>query len=222
MADTGIILIRHGETHWNREGRIQGSEADSDLTPLGREQARCLANRLVDDGIRVLYSSDLGRTRATAAPIGAATGLAIVHDKALRERAYGEFEGRTFAEIESGFPVEYARLRSRDPHYAPPRGESAAQFRERVLAALLAIAARESGKRVAVVTHGGVLGILYREAMGMTLEARRSYSIANASLNHFRFADGRWVLVAWGDVAHLPAGSADAGVESGNSQAGPA
>lgn len=222
MADTGIILIRHGETHWNREGRIQGFDADSDLTPAGREQARCLGERLVHEDVRVLYSSDLGRTRATAAPIGAATGLAVVHDKALRERAYGEFEGRTFAEIESGFPAEYARLRSRDPHYAPPGGESAAQFRERVVAALRAIAARESGKRVAVVTHGGVLGILYREAMGMTLEAKRSYSIANASLNHFRFTGGRWVLVAWGDVAHLPAASADAGVESGNSQAGPA
>jgi len=209
VADIGIILIRHGETHWNREGRIQGFDADSALTSVGCEQARCVGERLVREDIHALYASDLGRTRATAAPIAAATGLAIVHEKALRERAYGEFEGHTFAEIESGFPAEYERLRSRDPHYAPPGGESAAQFRERVLAALHAIAARESGKRVAVVTHGGVLGILYREAMGMTLEAKRSYSIANASLNHFRFAGGRWELVAWGDVAHLPAESLD-------------
>ncbi len=217
MADTGIILIRHGETHWNREGRIQGFDADSDLTPQGIEQARRLGERMAGEGIGVIYSSDLGRTRATAAPISAATGLAVVHDKALRERAYGVFEGRTFAEIQNGFPEEYVRLRSRDPHYAPPGGESAAEFRERIVTVLRIIAARESGKRVAVVTHGGVLGILYREAMGMTLEAKRSYSIANASLNHFRFVGGRWVIEAWGDVAHLAAASADAGVESGSS-----
>ena len=161
--------------------------------------------------IDALYASDLGRTRATAAPIAAAIGLAIVHDKALRERNYGAFEGRTFAEIESAHPAEYQRMRSRDPHYAPPGGESAVQFRDRIVTALGAIAERESGRRAAVVTHGGVLGILYRDAMGIALEAKRSYPIANASLNHFRFAGGRWVIEAWGDVAHLPAGGAGRG-----------
>ncbi len=207
MADTAIILIRHGETHWNREGRIQGFDADSDLTDAGCEQAARLGERMAGEGVDALYASDLGRTRATAAPIAASTGLAIVHDRALRERSYGAFEGRTYAEIESGYPAEYARLRSRDPHYAPPGGESAAQFRDRVVAALCGIAERESGHRVVVVTHGGVLGVLYREAMDIALEAKRSYPIANASLNHLRFAGGRWRVEAWGDVAHLPAES---------------
>jgi probable phosphoglycerate mutase len=96
-------------------------------------------------------------------------------------------------------------FRTRDPHYVPPQGESAAQFRDRIVATLEAIATGANARRVAVVTHGGVLGVMYRHAMDIPLETRRSYSLANASLNHFRFAAGRWVLEAWGDIAHLPA-----------------
>jgi len=114
---------------------------------------------------------------------------------------YGAFEGRTFTEVERDFPAEYERFRTRDPHYVPPGGESAAQFRDRVMAALERIASGAAGKRVAVITHGGVLGIVYRHAMDIPLEARRGYSLANASLNHFRYAAGRWLLETWGDVA---------------------
>ena len=120
---------------------------------------------------------------------------------------YGAFEGRTFVEVGRDFPAEYERFRTRDPHYAPPGGESAAQFRDRVMGALERIAAEAAGKRVAVVTHGGVLGIAYRHAMGIPLEARSGHSLANASLNHVRRVDGRWLIEAWGDVAHLPAES---------------
>jgi len=100
-------------------------------------------------------------------------------------------------------------FRTRDPHYVPPNGESPAQFRDRVVTALESIAARSRGRRVGVVTHGGVLGVMYRHAMNIPLEAKRGYSLANASLNHFRFAAGRWVLDAWGDIAHLTAESLD-------------
>jgi probable phosphoglycerate mutase len=205
VAETRILLIRHGETEWNREGRVQGYHADSPLTETGREQVRALAERLAREGIDALHSSDAGRTRDTADPIGMATRLPVVHDKALRERNYGVFEGRTFAEVEREFPAEYERFRTRDSGYVPPGGESATQFRDRVMAALERIAAEASGTRVAVVTHGGVLGIAYRNAMAVALDARRGYSLANASLNHFRFAAGCWRLDAWGDVAHLPA-----------------
>lgn len=207
MAETRVVVIRHGETQWNREGRIQGYHGDSPLTPTGREQVRSLGERLAREGVDLLYSSDSGRTRETADPIGAATGLQVIHDRELRERAYGVFEGCRYTEVGSRFAAEYERFRSRDPTYAPPGGESAAQFRERVLAAFRRIAAEATGQYAAVVTHGGVLGILYREAMGMPLEAPRDYPIANASLNRLRFAEGRWSLDGWGDVAHLPAES---------------
>ena len=205
MADVRLILIRHGETQWNREGRVQGYHADSPLTEAGRRQAHALAERLARERVDALYASDTGRTRRTAGPIGEATGLRVVHDAGLRERNYGAFEGRTFAEVERDFPAEYGRFHTRDPDYVPPGGESATQFRDRVMAALERIAAGASGKRVAVVTHGGVLGVAYRHAMDIPLEAKRGYSLANASLNHFRYVGGRWLLEAWGDIAHLPA-----------------
>jgi len=207
VAETRVILIRHGETQWNREGRIQGYHGDSPLTPAGRTQVRSLGKCLAREGAELLYSSDSGRARETADPIGAATGLPVIHERELRERAYGVFEGCRYAEVETRFAAEFERFRSRDPHYVPPGGESAAQFRDRILAVFRRIALEASGRCVAVVTHGGVLGILYREAAGMPLEAPRDYPIANASLNRLRFAEGRWSLDGWGDVAHLPAES---------------
>ncbi len=207
MAETRIVLIRHGETEWNREGRVQGYHADSPLTATGREQARALAERLAREGIDVLYSSDAGRARQTADPIGAATGLRVVHARALRERNYGVFEGRTYAEVERDLPAEFLKFRSRDPQYVPPGGESIAQFRDRIVTALERMATQAAGRCAAVVTHGGALGVLYRRVMDIPLEESRTYSVVNASLNHFRFADGRWLLDAWGDVAHLPAES---------------
>jgi probable phosphoglycerate mutase len=205
VAEVRVILIRHGETEWNREGRVQGYHADSPLTEAGRGQARALAERFARERVDALYASDTGRARRTASPIGAATGLRVIHDAALRERNYGGFEGHTFAEVERDFPEEYERFCTRDPNYVPPGGESATQFRDRVMAAFERIVAETSGRRVAVVTHGGVLGIVYRHAMDVPLEARRGYTLANASLNQFRYAAGRWLLETWGDVAHLPA-----------------
>jgi len=209
VDETRLILTRHGETEWNRAGRIQGYRADSALTATGREQVRALAVRLAREGIDALYSSDAGRTRETADPIAAATRLPVVYETALRERNYGVFEGHSFTGIESAFPEEFEKFRTRDPHYVPPEGESAAQFRDRVVTALEIVAARTRGRRVAVVTHGGVLGAMYRQAMNIPLDAKRDYSLANASVNHFRFAGSRWLLDAWGDVAHLPAESLD-------------
>jgi len=209
VAEARVALIRHGETEWNRAGRIQGYHADSPLTDAGRGQVRALAARLARDGLDALYSSDLGRTRDTAEPIAAATGLTVAYDEALRERNYGLFEGHGFADLGPAFPAEFERFRTRDPDYAPPGGESAAQFRDRIVAALEAIASRSFGRRVAVITHGGVLGVLYRHAMEIPLSEKRGYVLANASLNHFRFVEGRWLLDAWGDTAHLCADSPD-------------
>ena len=209
MTETRVILLRHGETAWNREGRIQGYNADSPLTDAGLAQARALAARLAREGIDLLYSSDMGRARQTTAPIAAATALPVAYDPGLRERNYGVFEGRTYAEIETDFPADYARFRKRDPEHAAPGGESAVQFDSRVSAALGAIAERAPGKRIAVVTHGGVLSVMYRRAKSIPIDAPRTYTLANASLNRFRHSTGRWTLETWGDVAHLSAESLD-------------
>ena len=171
MAETRLTLIRHGETEWNREGRIQGYHADSVLTAEGRAQAGRVAERLAGERVDALFSSDAGRARQTAAPIAAAVGLDVLYDAGLRERNYGVFEGRTYEEIERESPEAYRKFRSRDPHYAPPEGESGAQFRDRVVAALERVAARSEARHAAVVTHGGVLGIAYRHVTDMLTRA---------------------------------------------------
>ena len=208
MAEARVVLIRHGETEWNREGRIQGYHADSPLTASGHAQAHLLAERLASEAFDALHSSDAGRTRQTATPICAATGLEVVYDATLRERNYGLFEGRTYREVEREYPEAFQKFRTRDPYYVPPNGESAVQFRDRVVAALERIAEGAAGG-VAVITHGGVLGMMYRHVTGTPLDSKRSYSLHNASINRFLYSDKRWSIEIWGDIAHLPADSID-------------
>ena len=199
-----VLLIRHGETAWNVEGRIQGY-LDSPLTDLGQAQAEALGARLAGEALDALISSDLGRTRQTIHPISRSTGLAPVFDSALRERNYGAWEGRTYAEIKRDFPEDYERILRRDPHAAAQGGESAVQFQERVVAAFTRLALALRGRRIAVVTHGGVLGVMYRHAMGLGLDAPRTYTIANASINRLHFDASAWKIESWGEVAHLAA-----------------
>ncbi|MCG6877482.1 MAG: histidine phosphatase family protein [Betaproteobacteria bacterium] len=207
-SGTAILLIRHGETLWNRWGRVQGWQ-DSPLTEVGLAQAHALAARLAGDRVERLVSSDLGRARQTAEPIVHRTGLAIELDPELRERNYGIFEGRTYGEIEREDPEAYAFLTRRDPTYVIPGGESGEAFSARVLRALERIAGTHAGHRIAVMTHGGVLGVLYRHATRAAPDSQRDYSLANASVNHVWFGGGSWVIERWGDVAHLPRGAAD-------------
>jgi probable phosphoglycerate mutase len=208
---TTFLIVRHGETHWNVAGRLQG-HLDSPLTPVGRAQADAVAQRLAAERLDALYTSDLGRARDTAAPIERATGRTALREPGVRERCYGIFESLTWGEIEAQYPREFARLASRDPAYGVPEGESALAFRDRVLAALAGIAARHPGERVGVVTHGGVLGALYRVATGLAFDAPRDYALANAGLNRFAWRDASLVLEAWGDVSHL-AVAREAGVD---------
>lgn len=198
-----LILVRHGETTWNGAGRIQGSR-DSPLTARGVAQARAAAARLASERLGALYCSDLGRAQQTAREIAAATALPIRTDARLRERAFGVLEGKTWEEIARDHPID-ARLLREDPHRPPPGGESLAQFRDRVLGALADLAAGAPADRIAVVTHGGVLAVLYREASGLPLEAPRTFAIPNGAVNHLELAGGRWAIVRWADVDHLPA-----------------
>jgi probable phosphoglycerate mutase len=199
---TELLVVRHGETEWNLQGRMQGQQ-DSPLTPLGLQQARQLARRLRDVPHAALYSSDLGRAHQTARCVADETKQGIVSDKGLRERTFGIFEGLTNAEIQVKHPDLYVPFSRRDPHFAMPGGESAAQFRERCLGTLRAIAERHEGQRVVVVTHGLVLDAVYRAATGMPIEVQRGFPLLNCSVNTFRYAAGEWVAIAMCDVQHL-------------------
>lgn len=197
-----ILLLRHGETLWNIEGRIQG-HGDSPLSAEGLAQADALARRLAAERPDVLYTSDLGRARQTMEPIARAVGLVPRIEPELRERCYGVFEGRTWPEIERDFPDQYAAHLSGDPAVRAERGESTLEFHDRAVGALERIAHESADHKVVVVAHGGVLGMLYRHIMGIPLEAPRNYAMPNASVNRFTFRSGMWCLIAWGDLSHL-------------------
>lgn len=209
---TELWLVRHGVTAWNRQRRFQGHR-DIGLDGQGHEQAQRLAERLVDSGLVAIHTSDLARARDTAAPAAARLGIPAVSDAGLRERCYGDFEGRTFDEIETDFPEAFARWQARDPDYLlPGGGESLREFAARCAAAFERIARSYPGARVAAVAHGGVLDVAYRVATGLALEAPRRHELLNASINRLRFEDGRWSLIDWADVAHLNVALDDASV----------
>jgi 2,3-bisphosphoglycerate-dependent phosphoglycerate mutase len=198
-----LLLVRHGETTWNGAGRIQ-AHRDSPLTARGVAQARAAGARLARERIGALYSSDLGRAQETAREIAAATALPVRTDVLLRERSFGVLEGQTWDEIARDHPID-ARLLREDPFRPAPGGESLVQFRDRVAEALRRIAAAATAERVGIVTHGGVLGVLYRTAMGIPLDTPRTYTTPNGGLYQLRHVDGRWVIDRWADVEHLDA-----------------
>lgn len=199
---TQLILIRHGETLWNTERRVQG-QRDSPLTARGRWQAQRLGERLQSVSFTTLYSSDLPRAYLTAQCIAKATGHTIVDDQRLRERHFGVFEGLTGTEMEQRDPAGYARFISADPNYAVPGGESQAAFMSRARTALEDIAARHDGGTVAIVTHGGVLDCAHRAASILALEEQRLVPLVNGSLNWFAYRRGQWSAGRWGDADHL-------------------
>ena len=206
---TRILALRHGETDWNVEGRIQGS-TDITLNEHGRWQAQQLAQALADEPIAAIYSSALRRASDTAAAIAEALDLTPRLHAGLRERAFGAFEGQTFTEVEVRWPEHAQRWRQRDPHWTPPEGESLMQLRQRVANAVDELAALHVGECVALVAHGGVLDALYRLATGQPVETPRSWELGNASINRLLWTPRGLTLVGWGDRSHLDRATLDA------------
>lgn len=200
---TRLCLVRHGETAWNAQRRLQG-HLDVPLNDVGHAQARASAARLAAHAFAALYCSDLARARQTAEPAARVLGASPIATAALRERHYGAFQGLTYDEARARFPAEYDRFAARETDFAfPDGGESLSGFAARVTAVLREIAERHAGAQVLVITHGGVLDIVHRLATGKPLEAARDFPIPNAALNWIAFATGRWQLLAWADEGHL-------------------
>lgn len=201
---TTLLLIRHGETAWNAEHRIQG-RLDVPLSATGIRQAQQLARRLAGEPIDALIASDLARAWMTAAPLAEARGFTMIAEPRLRERAFGIFEGKTLDEIAVEFPEEFAAWRAREVGWQIPQGESGSEFIARVLAAVQEIARAQAGRTIAVVTHGGVLDVVYRDARALSWDAPREHLMLNASINRVQAAASplRLEIVAWGDVGHL-------------------
>ena len=121
----------------------------------------------------------------------------------LRERAFGHFEGRTFAAIDAELPEQARLWRTRDPHFEPDGGESLLRFRERITGVATELAARHPDELVVLVAHGGVMDVLYRAATGQELQAPRTWHLGNAAVNRLLWTPQGFSLVGWGDTAHL-------------------
>ncbi|MDO8285998.1 MAG: histidine phosphatase family protein [Rhodoferax sp.] len=206
MGATRIIAIRHGETAWNVDTRLQG-HLDIGLNERGQWQARRAAQALADEDIAAIYTSDLSRARATAQAIADHnTNLAArqVHPHTgLRERGFGIFEGQTYAQINLDWPEESRRWRQRDPHFAPQGGETLTQLRERVTATVNALASQHVGEQIVLVAHGGVMDALYRLATHVAIDAPRSWDLGNAAINRLLWTPDGLTLVGWSDTRHL-------------------
>lgn len=201
---TLLLLIRHGETQWNAQARIQGHR-DIALSARGQRQAQVLARFLAGAAIDAVFASDLSRASQTAQPLARTLGLPLQLDARLRERGFGLFEGSTYAEAEANWPNEYAIWRRRDPAHALPGGESYLAARVRVLHCLEQIARGHAGQTVAVVTHGGVLDIVYRTALGIAWETPRSHLLPNGSINRVlaRHPGPALTVCSWAERDHL-------------------
>ena len=201
-----IYFLRHGETEWNTEGRVCG-RTDVPLSDAGRQQACLLAERLKSIPVEVLYSSPLRRALETACAIGEAIGRRPVVDDRLTELNYGEWEGRTFNEIERADPVAYHAWVADPGRLAPPLGETGKQLIERAAPFFDWIASRYGTGNVAVVSHKTLGRLFACHILGAPLaDYRRRVVIDNASLNIFETSQAGWRVAALNDTSHLPGG----------------
>ena len=197
-----IIMVRHGETIWNTEKRIQGN-ANTPLTDAGIQQAEKTGKRLNIESIDEIYSSDLGRAVQTAEIINKHLKLNIEFIKGLRERNYGILEGVSFSELHKKYPDIEEKLYSHNPEYKIPNGESFNIFADRIYNCINHIVESTNSRTILMVIHGGVIECFFYKVIGLPLNIRRKFSLFNSSINKFSNIDGRWTLDSWGITDHL-------------------
>lgn len=198
-----LLLIRHGETDWNSEQRIQG-HTDTPLNARGIEQAGKLAARLAaEEQIDTLYTSPLARARVTAETIAQKLGLGSIPDARLKERFFGELEGLAVSEIERRFPSLYQAWHASKTHFPFPGEENNAEFQSRVQAFLDDVRARHAGARVAIVSHGGTINVFLATLLGLDINQRWSFWLDNASISMVDLTGARPRIRLLNDTCHL-------------------
>jgi probable phosphoglycerate mutase len=208
---TDFLLIRHGETAWNRELRFQG-QLDVPLNDLGLEQAQRLKARIAQElgdwqvQNRVptrIISSDLLRAQQTAQPVADLLGHRCILNAGLREQGYGMFEGLRRPDIQAQNPEAWQRWLNFDADVAVEGAETTRAFHARVITCLNALAVQYAGEHVVVFTHGGVLDMVWRHALALSLSGPRECDIPNAGMNQVTWQDGALRIQAWADATHL-------------------
>jgi probable phosphoglycerate mutase len=199
---TRLCIIRHGETDWNVEKRIQG-HTDVPLNAVGRAQALAMAFSAAHQRFHAIYSSDLMRAMETAQVLAQREDLVVNPLPQLRERHFGLFQGITAAQGAERYPEAYAHYMARDLDYSFETGESLCQFAERVAGGIDWLVRHHSGQTIAAVSHSGVLDVVYRRATGRPLQTPRDFVIPNCALNWFHFDSQGWHLESWADRHYL-------------------
>ncbi len=203
-APTSLVwLVRHAETAWNAQGRMQG-HADVPLSPEGRAQAACVAARCTRERPAAVISSDLARALETARIAAAPLGLEPTPEPGLRELNLGAWEGLTFAEVAERWPEDARRFRAREPGFRVPGGETREEAQERLWAALERHAPAPGAAPTLVVSHGGAIGLLIYAVLGLPLSQPMRFTIPNCALAVLSRPGAHWRLRALNDLAHLP------------------
>lgn len=198
-----LYLIRHGQTTWNRERRIQGW-SETPLSEAGQEQALRLAERLRGVPLTAVYSSTLERAVQTARPLADATGAELAFDDRLKEQGLGVLEGLTDVEIQERFPELWGEVQNSTRWVSFPHGEARETLLTRVAGLLADLERRHDGHQLAVVSHGGTLGVLLCHLLEIADPSRSApFQLHNGSLSLLVRDRDRWRLVALNDVGHL-------------------
>lgn len=199
---TKLFLIRHGESEWNCLNKIQGQK-NTLLTNLGEKQALYLGNRLIDEKIDIIYTSDLIRAYNTAEIISKRINKPLVINKSIREINFGSWEGLTIEEIQNQYKDEYL-IWLKEPDKLDIKGfENLRSLQNRAMESVNDIILENSGKSVAIVSHGAILKTIILGLLCIDISHYKNISLSNVSLSIIECRDFNNVLLLFNDVSHL-------------------
>jgi len=201
MKKTEIILIRHGETEWNSQQRMQG-HSNSDLSSVGQAQIQALGQWLKNVPFDLIYSSDSPRAKQTAEAITQFSGHELQFDQRLREKNLGVFEGLTSEEARERHPEVFRLFKTAGSKYVVDEGESTQQLQDRALEIVNEIRIKHPEERVLLVTHGGFIRVVMKHSLGLSLETPTRFLIRNTGVFRLVWED-KWLVSQMGGVSHL-------------------
>ncbi len=201
MKKTEIILIRHGETEWNSQKRMQG-HSNSDLSLVGQAQIQALGQWMKNVPFDLIYSSDSLRAKQTAEAITQFSGHELQFDQRLREKNLGVFEGLTSEEARERHPEVFRLFKTAGSKYVIDEGESTQQLQDRALEIVNEIRIKHPEERVLLVTHGGFIRVVMKHSLGLSLETPTRFLIRNTGVFRLEWED-KWLVSQMGGVSHL-------------------
>ena len=201
MKETEIILIRHGETEWNSQQRMQG-HSNSDLSSVGQAQIKALGQWMKNVPFNIIYSSDSLRAKQTAEAITQFSGHELKIDLRLREKNLGVFEGLTSEEARERHPEVFRLFKTAGSKYVIDEGESTQQLQDRALEIVDEIRIKHPEERVLLVTHGGFIRVVMKHSLGLSLETPTRFLIRNTGVFRLVWED-KWIVSQMGGVSHL-------------------